>query len=123
MQVPSRRALGSCHQGGFSVGAINACATKTRAIMACPIKAVAIKAVAVKGSSGPCHQGEGGYGCGFLKQVKGESTSLLAQILFMAVVAGRVVTGARGSGSVGASRRGQVWIALADDDVGYAVVL
>jgi len=113
MQVPSRRALGSCHQGGFSVGAINACAIKT----------CAIKAGAVEGSSGSCHQGGGGYGCGFLKQVKGESTSLLVQILFMAVVADSVVTGARGSGSVGASRIGQVWIALADDDVGYAVVL
>ena len=59
-------------------------------------------------SSGSCHQG--GCGCGdeFLKQVKGESTSLLVLILFMVVVAGRAVTGVRGSGCIGASREGQV---------------
>jgi len=49
-------------------------------------------------------------GAGFLKQVKGASTSLRVQILFMAVAAGKAVTRARGSGSVGASRAGQVWI-------------
>jgi len=57
-----------------------------RAITACTIK-------------GGCHQG----GCEFSKQVKGESTSLL-----IAAVAGRAVTGARGSGSIGASRASQV---------------
>ncbi len=31
-------------------------------------------------------------------------------MLFMAVVAGRAVTGARGSGSVGGLQVGQVWI-------------
>ena len=53
-----------------------------------------------------CCQGE----CRFLKPVKSASTSLRVQILFMAVVAGRAVTGARGSESVGALRAGQVWI-------------
>ena len=48
--------------------------------------------------------------CGFLKQVKGESTSLLVQIQFTAVAAGRAVTGARGSGSIGASRADLVYI-------------
>ena len=38
------------------------------------------------------------------------STSLRVQIQFMAVVTGRVVTGARGSGSIGDSQAGQVWI-------------
>ena len=59
---------------------------------------------AIKASLGSCHQG----GCGFLKQVKGESNSLLVQILLMAVVAVRAVPEARGSGSIGASRAGQV---------------
>ena len=39
---------------------------------------------------GACYEGvyrQGWCGCGFLKQVKGESTSFLVQILFMAVVA------------------------------------
>ncbi len=43
-----------------------------------------------------------------LKRVKGESTLVLVQILFMAVVAGRAVTGACDSGSIGASWAGQV---------------
>ena len=64
----------------------------------------AIKAGAVKVRLGSCHQGVRG----FLKLVKGESISLLVQILFMAVVAGRAVTEARGSGSIGTSRAGQV---------------
>jgi hypothetical protein len=42
--------------------------------------------------------------CGFLKQVKGASTLLRVQILFMDVMTGRAATGARGSGFVGASR-------------------
>ena len=54
---------------------------------------------------GFCHQGW----CGFLKQVKGESTSLLVQILFKTFVASRAA-GARGSGSVGGLQVGQVWI-------------
>jgi len=84
--TPSRRVLGR---------AITACA-----INACAINVCAIRAGVVKASSGSCHQGR--CGCGFLKQTKGESTSLLIQTLFMAIV-----KGARGSGSIGASRAGR----------------
>ena len=55
--------------------------------------------------NGVWHQGE----CGFLKQVKGESTSLLVQILFTAVAVDRAVTRVRRSGSIGASQAGQVY--------------
>jgi hypothetical protein len=60
---------------------------------------------------GSCYQSEccrvlGQGGCGFLEQVKGASTSLRVQNLFMAVVAGRAVTGACGSEAVSASRAG-----------------
>ena len=52
------------------------------AIKACAIKACAIEAGAVMANSGSCHQGR----CRFLNRVKGASTSLRVQILFMAVV-------------------------------------
>jgi hypothetical protein len=51
------------------------------------------------------------------EQVKGASTSLRVQILFMAIVAGRAVTGSRGSGSVRGLRVGQVWIRSAPSKV------
>ena len=76
----------------------------SRRVLGRALTARAIKAGAVKASWGSCHQGR----CRFLKQFKGESASLLVQILFMAVVAGRAVPGARGSGSVGASCAGRV---------------
>jgi len=69
--------------------------------------------LAVKADSWSCHQGVRYQGvcqqglCGFSKEVKGASTSPRFQIMFMA---GRALTGARGFGSVGASRAGQVWI-------------
>ena len=85
--------------------AIKSCAIKACAIEPCAIKAYAIKAGAVKASSGSCYQGR----CGFLKQINGESTSLLLQILYMAVVVGGAVAGACGSGSIGASQAGQVY--------------
>jgi hypothetical protein len=47
-------------------------------------------------------------GCGFLEQVKGASTSLRVQNLFMAVVAGKAVTGACVLGL--SVPRGQVWV-------------
>ena len=62
---------------------------------------------AVKAGSGSCHQGwcrRGGFWVmllrrgGFLKQIKGVSTSLRVQILFMAAVAGKAIAGARTSG-------------------------
>ena len=67
-----------------------------------------------------CHQGavpssqvrdlaiKAGAAEGSLKQVNGESTLVLVQILLMAVVAGRAFTGACDSGSIGASWAGQV---------------
>ena len=91
--MPLRRALGSHHQGRVLGCAIKACARDT--------------------SSDFCHQGW----CGFLKQVKGESTSLLVQILFKTFVASRAA-GARGSGSVGASRVGQVSVHSVPSKVG-----
>jgi hypothetical protein len=69
-QLPSRRLVLGC------------------AITAYVIKACAIKAGVVEVDSRSCCQ----VGCGFLKQVKGASTSLPFQILFMAIVAGRAVT-------------------------------
>jgi hypothetical protein len=56
-------------------------------------------------------------GAEFLKQVKGVSTSLQVQILFIAAVAGRAVTGARGSGSIGTLWAGQVWICSVSSNV------
>lgn len=44
--------------------------------------------------SRPCCQD----GSGFLKQIKGASTSIPVQILFIAVVVGKAVTGALGFG-------------------------
>ena len=73
----------------------------------------AIMGFAVKASSGSCHQG-----AWFLKQVKGASASLRVQILFMAIVTGRAVMGARGSRSVDASRAGQFWIHSVMPDLG-----
>ena len=70
---------GAVKEGSGVLGrAITACAIK-----ACVLKACAIRACVVKASSESCHQG----GCGFLKQVKGASTSLRFHI-----VAGRAVT-------------------------------
>ena len=93
-----------CHQG-----ACYSCAIKAGAIR------VSSRRVLSRRLRDLCHQGSFGCacGCGFLKQVKGASTSLRVEILFMAVV-----TRARGSRSVGASRagrsgftqQGQIWV-------------
>lgn len=81
------------------------------------ITACAVKACAVKVGLGSCHQGgcrRGGFWVVLSRWVQvleagqGASTSLRVQILFIAVVAGRAVTGARSS--VGVSRAGQIWI-------------
>jgi len=68
-------------------------AVKACAIKACAIKACAVKADVVNVDSGSCCQRR----CGSLKQIKGVSTSLPVQILFIAVVVGRHARGARGS--------------------------
>ncbi len=86
--MPSRRALGSCHQSGsrsyrvlgriaFSVVSHS----RSYRVLGRAITACAIKACAAKASSGSCYQDE----CKFLKHVKGGSTSLRVQILFMPV--------------------------------------
>jgi len=109
-RASASRCRGKCRQGGLGFlssrrilscaiapCAIKACAIKACAIKTCAIKGVCDQACAIKASPGCCHQG----GCEFLKQVKGASTSLRVQILSMAIAAGRAVTGARGSSSVG----------------------
>jgi hypothetical protein len=69
--------------------------------------------------SKPCCQGE----YRFLKQVKGASTSLRCEILFMAVmavmavVAARTITRSRYSDSISDSLGGQVWIRSASSKV------
>ena len=78
----------------------------TRFLPSRRVQDLATKAVVAEVDYWSCCQG----GCRFLKQVKGGSTPPRVQIPFMAVVAGRAVTGARGSRSIGASRGGQVWI-------------
>ena len=74
--MPSRRALGSCHQGGFSV--VPSRGVPSRGVPSRRVRNLAIKV--------------GGW---FLKQVNGASTSVRDQILLMVVVAGRAVTAAR----------------------------
>jgi hypothetical protein len=69
----------------------------SRKVLDRTITACAIKASVIEVDSVACCQGV----CGFLKQIRGASISLRVQVLFMAIVAGRAVTGARGSGSVG----------------------
>jgi hypothetical protein len=94
------------------------CAITVCAITRCAIKAGTINAGVVEVDSRLYCQG----GCKFLKQVKGVSASLRLQTLFIAIVAGRVVTGVCGSGSVSASQAEQVWIrsivCLARSDLG-----
>jgi len=70
-------------EGGFSV-VLSLCVLSRLAVKACAIKACAFKAGVVKVDSGSCCQRR--YGS--LKQIKGESTSLPIQILFIAVVVG-----------------------------------
>ena len=84
----SRSVLGSCHQGGFSV--------LGRVIDASSRWDYAIKTGCQSDHQGVCHQGQSEFGilssrrvssrwilggCGFLKQIKGASTSLPVQIL------------------------------------------
>jgi len=75
-RMPSRRTLGSCHQGKFSV-------VPSRRVPSRQAPDLTIMPGIVKVDSGSCCQG----GCGLLKSA---STSLRVQILFMAVVAAAV---------------------------------
>ena len=94
-QVASRRVLGSCHQSGFLVVPSRRVLSRRGPSRRGPSRRVLSRWILGRTAK---------VGAGSQSRSKGVSTSLRVHILFMAVVAGRAVTGRSGLDSLHAQQ-------------------